>query len=245
MPRLSTVVMVPKGAEFKAIEKGLNSAQLGIEERKSWEIVSLPVGPIPVKSFVSQWCEQRKQTDSLNITQVILMGLCGSLTQELNVNDVVIYQRCLNGVAGSEFGPVNHSFDLSLPSDKFSLQAVTIVTGVMCDRVISEAAAKVQLAQKFSAQVVDMEGIAALQELQHYGIDFSMIRVVSDDVHHDLPDLNDAFDIDGNIRPWVMTRQFLLNPSGALRLIRGSLSALKTLENVARIVFSSESRGQD
>ena len=238
MPRLSTVVMVPKGAEFKAIEKGLSSTRLGIEERKTLEIVSLPVGPMPVKSFISQWCQEQLQRNSLQDLHIVLMGLCGSLTDDLNVNDVVIYQRCLNGVAGSEFGPESQIYDFYLPSNNFSLAGVTIVTGVMCDRVVSQADAKLQLAQKFAAQVVDMEGLAAFQALQGYDVKFSMVRVVSDDVHHDLPDLNEAFDSEGNIRPWVMTRQFLLNPLGALRLIRGSLSALKSLEQTVAKMFA-------
>lgn len=234
MSRLNTVVMVPKGAEFKAVQKGLHSASLEIQEMNSLKLVSLPVGPEPVRAFLNQWCQASREI-TLDTT-VILMGLCGSLTPRLGVNDAVIYERCIDGVSGQSEKMLSCSRDFSVGSLTDCVSSVIPVTGVMCDRVISRALEKHQVGEQFQADVVDMEGFAALEILLSHVQSVSMLRVVSDDAMHDVPDLNDAFDVEGNLRPGVMTRQFLLQPLGALRLIRGSLSALRQLEKLAHHV---------
>ena len=228
MSSLNTVVMVPKGAEFKAVQKGLLSASATVDSLK---LVSLPVGPVPVKTFLNEWCKENR--DVTPETAVILMGLCGSLTPRLKVNDAVVYERCIDGVSGQPEKTLLRGNDLSVGSTKISVPPVTPVTGVMCDRVIAEAAEKCQIGKQFNADVVDMESFAALEILHHQVQSVSMLRVVSDDAEHDVPNLSDAFDSKGNIKPWVMTLQFLRQPVGALRLIKGSLSALNQLKNLA------------
>lgn len=231
MSRLNTVVMVPKGAEFKAVKNGLNTASSEAQDRDLPQLVSLPVGPDPVKAFLGQWCQESRGI--LPQTRVVLMGLCGSLTPRLEVTDAVIYERCINGVSGQAERTLHCRNDLIVGSPKNSFLSVIPVTGVMCDRVISSAVEKQEIGATFQADVVDMEGFAALEILLDQVAEVSMLRVVSDDAAYDLPDLSGAFDPDGNINPWVMTRQFILRPLGALRLIQGSLLALKQLEKLA------------
>ena len=231
MPRLNTVIMVPKGAEFKAVQTGLRSASSENPAMNSLKLVPLPVGPGPVKAFLSQWCQASR--DVKPETTVILMGLCGSLTPRLGVNDAVIYERCIDGVSGQSESLLSCSNDFSVGSPIDFVPSVIPVTGVMCDRVISRAAEKHHIGQQFQADVVDMEGFAALEILRHQVQSVAMLRVVSDDARHDVPNLNGAFDVEGNLRPWIMARQFLLHPLGALRLIQGSLSALNQLEKLA------------
>jgi nucleoside phosphorylase len=93
------------------------------------------------------------------------------------------------------------------------------------DRLIWSAAEKRHLGR--GVDVVDMEGFAALEFFLPQGVPTAMLRVVSDDEHHDIPDLTPAFNSDGSLQPLAATR-----------LIRGSLVGLKVLEQVTKLLFS-------
>ncbi|MEM9136525.1 MAG: hypothetical protein AAGB01_04150 [Cyanobacteria bacterium P01_F01_bin.42] len=243
MPSLKTVVMVPKGAEYGAVCKGLARSRSSVRpltERQATkfpEVVSLPVGPEPVRHFLRQWSQQSTMQASTPELHVIVMGLCGSLVSDLTVGDVVLYERCLNGETDlheqSERTPWVCSTDIPLASNQVRELSVRSVTGVMCDRILSTVAQKRQIGGQYQAQVVDMEGIAVFQSVGEQAKKFSMVRVVSDDSSHDLPDLSAAFDPTGQIRPLSIAGQFLLQPAGAARLIRGSLIGLQALTKVA------------
>lgn len=242
MPRLKTVVMVPKGAEFKAVQRGLRRSKFdlspsrshGNQATKFLDVISLPVGPNPVKAFLHQWCLDSEDSANLQFTRVIVMGLCGSLTPTLTVGDTVLYRQCVDAQSIQSEHVLACSTDLPLDSAKDSISSVTLVTGVTCERVVSKVVDKHHLGQRFQAQVVDMEGCAALKALNQKVKAVSMLRVVSDDAEHDLPSLEGAFDPEGNIRPWIMARQFLKQPGGAVRLIGGSIFGLRKLEQIAQ-----------
>lgn len=231
MPSPKTVVMVPQGAEFKAVQRGFKSALKHNQATKMIELVSLPVGPEPVRIFLAQWCREWEAKRKTQPFRVILMGLCGSLSPALKVKDVVLYKQCMNLSQRGDVLPC--STNLPLASIKEKVAGVTSVTGIMCDRVLAKAEEKRHLGQQCGAQVVDMEGFATLQVLRQRVKEISMMRVVSDDAKYDLPDLDEAFDTNGKIRPGIMMRQFLMEPLGAMRLIKGSLSALGELEKLA------------
>ena len=80
---------------------------------------------------------------------------------------------------------------------------------------------------------MDMEGWPVLNLLNQAGIATAMLRIVSDDCHHDLPDLNHAINPAGNLRLVSLTRAMLLKPRAAMRLVRGSLAGLQQLQAIA------------
>jgi hypothetical protein len=82
-----------------------------------------------------------------------------------------------------------------------------------------------------------MEGAAVLEVLGQTGIAVAMLRAVSDDCHHDLPDLSAAIAPDGSLRPLPLARSLLSRPIAASHLIRGSLAGLKQLERLTRQLF--------
>jgi hypothetical protein len=59
-----------------------------------------------------------------------------------------------------------------------------------------------------------------------------MLRVVSDDVRFDLPDLSDAIQ-DGKVQAGRMAQAMIKSPIAAGRLIRGSLTGLNRLRQLA------------
>jgi hypothetical protein len=84
-----------------------------------------------------------------------------------------------------------------------------------------------------------MEGFAYLEELQKRGIAVAMLRVVSDDLTGDLPDLSQAIDGKGNLKTASLAIAMLRQPLAATRLIRGSLIGLKALQQITTELFSN------
>jgi nucleoside phosphorylase len=162
------------------------------------------------------------------------MGLCGSLTPQLRAGNVALYSDCV-------YHPTSHpsplTFDSSLTSaiqEKLGEQA-TCVKALTTDRVICSAVEKRSLASY--AEVVDMEGYAALEFLKALGISVASLRVVSDGCQHDLPDLSKAISPDGVLQPYALTSCMIRRPIAAARLIYGSLIGLSVLQKLTTAVM--------
>jgi hypothetical protein len=231
MPCPVNAIFVPQGAEFKAVQRGLKRS--GAVE--SMLLYATPMGPQPTGQFLEQWIQKnRTQLGDgpfiLDRPSVLLVGLCGSLTAQLNVGDRVLYQSCIDGRVPPSVPvlPCDESL-LKALQERFS-SSVTQVTGLMCDRLVHLATQKATLAQQYPAKVVDMEGYAFLQALQSSDIKVGMLRIVSDDAHHDVPDLAAAMTDTGELKPLALASSMIRQPRRALRLIRGSLTGLKALE---------------
>jgi hypothetical protein len=112
------------------------------------------------------------------------------------------------------------------------------VRALTSDRLIWSAAEKCELGKIYTAEVVDMEGFAALKVLGQAGIAVAMVRVVSDDCHHNLPDLTAALSLDGALQPLPLALGLLRQPIAAARLIRGALRGLQVLQRVTTFICS-------
>jgi hypothetical protein len=66
--------------------------------------------------------------------------------------------------------------------------------------------------------------------LQSADIKIGMLRVVSDDAEHDVPDLAAAMTETGELSSLDLASSMMRQPRRALRLIQGSLAGLKQLE---------------
>jgi nucleoside phosphorylase len=219
-------LLVPRGAEYQAVCRGLRGAAAPHQKP-----ISLPVGPEPVAAFLQKWCQADALT-SLSGGAVLVMGLCGSLRADLGVGTPVIYRACLDGRLTMNVPRL--SCDASLTTSLGEELAVTEVVALTCDRIIHLATDKQALATIYSADVVDMEGFTALETLQKHNISVAMLRVVSDDLDHDLPNLADTVSPEGKLQPLPMLVSMVRQPVGAVRLIRGSLKGLQVLEKLTR-----------
>ena len=105
------------------------------------------------------------------------------------------------------------------------------------DRIITQPQEKQKLAQQYSVSIVEMEGYGYVRELQQRRISVAMLRVVSDGLRGDIPDLSNSIDHQGNIKGIPMAIAFIKQPLAAIKLIRGSLMGLKTLEQMTAKLF--------
>ncbi|UBF26090.1 phosphorylase [Kovacikia minuta CCNUW1] len=232
MPLPIQIVLVPQGAEYQAVCRGLRKVS------DPPIVLPVPVGPIPIGNHLKTLQENGNFSNQPNI---LMMGLCGSLTSPHSIASLVLYQGCINDPSTPHPTPhTPHPLPTNRPltthiQQKLGKQ-VTLVRALTSDRVIWSAAEKRSLAT--AADVVDMEGYPTLEFLSQIGIAVAMLRVVSDDSQHDLPDLTWAFSSEGALLPGRMAIGMLRQPIGAVRLIQGSLRGLNVLQRVTTTLFS-------
>ncbi|MBN3922734.1 phosphorylase [Nostoc sp. NMS4] len=218
-------ILVPQGAEYQAVCRGLRGVTGFIPT-----VVAIPVGMKPLLKYLQQG--QFLVPES----RVLIMGICGSLSDRYTVGDIVLYQDC---IYQGKLQECDRTFTAQLHSS--ISQKASLVKSVTSDRVISSAAEKRRLGKTLAADVVDMEGFTALEFFNPAGVSVAMLRIVSDDCQHNIPDLTPAINSDGSLNPFPLVIAMLRQPLAATRLIRGSLTALKVLEEVTNLLFSGYS----
>jgi Phosphorylase superfamily len=219
---MGVFIFVPQGAEYKAVCNGLKLLSKTVPQ-----VISIPVGGKAVTKYLQEWY---KSVNLLKNSQpcALLMGLCGSLTPDYDVGDIVLYETC---VYQDKILQCDNDFTNQL--ELHLKQKVSRVKALTSDSVVFSKDEKILLG-KCGASVVDMEGFSALEFLSSVGFKVGMLRVVSDGCKHDLPNLNSAFSPEGALLPLPLALGMLRQPIAASRLIYGSLRGLKVLENVTK-----------
>ncbi|NEO08718.1 phosphorylase [Moorena sp. SIO3I8] len=233
-----TIILVPQGAEYQAICRGINQ----ITSRPLPLILSIPIGAEPVTQYLETWLKTTTNFPQHSLPKVLVMGLCGSLSPNYSVGDIVVYNDCVaidrNQDRPQPLVQQCCSQLTSLVQQQLGNKA-NLVRGLSSDRIISSSLEKRQLGQSYQADVVDMEGFATLSLLNSKGFAVAMVRVISDDSYYDnMPDLTPAISADGSLKPFPLAMGMLKQPIAATRLIRGSLRGLKVLQQVSIRLFS-------
>ncbi|MEH1921724.1 5'-methylthioadenosine/S-adenosylhomocysteine nucleosidase family protein [Nostoc sp.] len=222
-------ILVPQGAEYKAVCRGLSGVTGSIPT-----IVAIPVGMKPLLKYLQQGQFLAPKS------RVLIMGLCGSLSDRYTVGDLVLYQDCIYQGQQQE---CDRTFTAQLHSALSTQHSPpNLVKALTSDRVIWSAAEKRSLGGTLAADVVDMEGFTALEFFNTAGVSVAILRVVSDDCQHNIPDLTSAINSNGSLNPFPLAMVMLRQPLAAIRLIRGSLTALKVLEQVTNLLFSGSNQ---
>jgi nucleoside phosphorylase len=218
-------IVVPQGAEYQAICRGLAKAKID-----SIQVIAIPLGVKQISQVLLNYSAQINSA-----ANVLIMGLCGSLSNSHTVKDAVLVKSCQD---------LNHNLidlDAELTTNiqrKLSKSSIELVAALTSDRIITQAKEKLILAQQCSATIVEMEGYSYIKELKSQGISVAMLRVVSDDLRGDIPDLNQVIDNQGNLKSLPMAIALLKQPIAASRLIKGSLTGLKALEEITAQLFT-------
>ena len=218
---MSTLILVPQGAEYQAVCRGL-----GRVTSSSPQVLAMPMGIEPVRQYLQQLTHNEEN-------RILMMGLCGSLSQNYQVGDIVLYQNCFYQ---GNLQECHNSFTADIHNQLGD--HVSLVKGLTSDRIISTAKEKHHLHQQSSAEVVDMEGYAFLEFFQELPkVQVAILRVVSDDAHHDIPNITSAISADGSLQPLPLAWELICQPLAGIRLITGSLKGLKALTAVTELLF--------
>ncbi|MGJ3246467.1 MAG: phosphorylase [Elainellaceae cyanobacterium] len=225
------MILVPQGAEHRAVRRGLRRVGLSSD----W-ICPIPIGSSTLRSHLEHYhqhhaCEAGES--------VIVAGVCGSLSPDLHIGDAVVCRSCMTLPEHASAEVIQCDRPLTDALVQALEPQVDLVNALTSDRLIWSASEKRALGQTHHADIVDMEGHAALALLHQWEMKVAILRVVSDDCFYDLPDLNPAIDARGDLQPLPLTKELITHPVAALRLIRGSLVGLNALERRISQVFTS------
>ncbi len=212
------LVLVPQGAEYQTVRRGLQHAN----------VVVIPIRAGAAAVTTPALMSALEESPAM----VLILGVCGGLRPDDRVGEVVVYTTCQDEVGQTYFLDQTLSAKLA--------PAWRRVKGITTARTLSQVQEKQSLAVRWGVEVVDMEGVPLLKALA--GIPVVMVRVISDGGDRDLPDLSQAFDAQGNLRPWPLAIALLCHPLAAAHLIQGSLKALKVLQRVAPEIVRQLSR---
>jgi Phosphorylase superfamily len=217
-------IIVPQGQEYQAVCRGAKGANL--------RIIPIPMG----NPLFSQQFEQclEKQLGKGSIREVVLLGLCGSLTNQHQVGDFLIYQTCKS----EQIDRPIFDFDLTDRIRLHLADSAILVNGLECDRLICEVETKRNLAKIHQTTAVDMESYQVRQILGSRNISLGVVRVVSDALDFNLPDLSSA-NVDGKLIPFRLAIAMGRQPLSSLQLIKNALKGLRSLQECTKMLLNS------
>jgi hypothetical protein len=220
-------ILVPQGSEYRAVCQGLKRVSV-----THLSVLPIPVSPEPATRYL----QKLLKSGYFNSQQpgVLLMGLCGSLQTNYQIGEAVVYQGCLDGLNNSSSKACDSVLTSWLQN---RLPKAPLVKALTSDRLLYTVEQKRQAAQLSGADVVDMEGFAVLNVLSQAGIAVAMVRIISDDANHNLPNLTSAISSEGTLQSLPLALGMLRNPIAATRLIRGSLRGLQALQEVTSVLY--------
>ncbi|YAI81255.1 MAG: hypothetical protein ACQJCO_05315 [cyanobacterium endosymbiont of Rhopalodia sterrenbergii] len=225
------MILVPQGAEYKAVCEGFKGVKQFDPQIK---IIQIPTGFLPFKHYLQQW-QQIDKFVNHPPQGILLMGLAGSLSPSYQVGDKILYQKCCL-LSNNIFPPSWQTCDVNLSESVYYYLNKKIIRGkaVTSDHIITSAREKLQLGRRYQADIVDMEGMPLLEFCNYLRIPVAIIRVISDDCQQNLPNLTPALEEDGSLNPWKLTFQMSKSPLSSINLIRSSLKGLKILKQVSK-----------
>ena len=219
-------IIVPQGAEYRAVKAGLNK-----QAKTRPLVIDIPIGAKNIEQTLALKDFWRAKPQ-----RVLMMGLCGSLSPEYSVGDAVLYQNCC--IQPQKCQATDRTLNLLIARKTcFQKTKLPMVSGLTSERIITTVKEKQQLAKSFTASVVDMESYNYLRLLQKQKIAVSILRIVSDDIRHDIPNLERAINEEGKIKPSIVSAQMIKKPLASLIFIRGSLKSLKQLKQITVKIF--------
>jgi hypothetical protein len=201
-------IIVPRGAEARAVERGWPPPRPAIRE--------VSAGAAAGAGLVN---------GRLMATAVVL-GVCGALDPALRVGDAVVYERVVDGAEVLDLDPELAAV-CAVTCDRAPVTAATV------PHVLGDVAAKAALRAATRAAVIDMEAAAIIRACYERGVRVAMVRVVSDDAAHELPDLTGIYDASGALLPAPLARALLRRPASGARFVANALRALRALRFVA------------
>ena len=171
---------------------------------------------------------------------VLVIGLCGGLTESLTQNGIVAYTDCLS--TDSTQPPVqcspaitNAIADLLLSRNINSEKLI----GITSPRIAVTKDDRLDLA-KAGANVVDMESYPILAVARQEGIPAAVLRVIADTPDTKMPDFNRALNQEGALDGRKALRIALGSPIQTARLLRGNKHAMAHLAKALEIILPSD-----
>jgi hypothetical protein len=212
---------VVRGAEESAVRRGL--ARAGAAAQIA--VHACGIGPASADAAA------RSYDGSAGPARVLIAGLCGGLSPALAVGDALFYASILDpdGPRVETDAPLTARLLDTVPAVQSGVRALASAV------VVVDAAEKAVLARRYDVDAVDMESLPLVRRLTQAGHRVAVLRVVSDCVDDDLPDLNAAVGAGGALSGSGLLAVSLRKPAAALRMARNGARALGALERAVAV----------
>jgi len=214
--------LVPQGAECQAVRQGVALAAKSGSPSVRPQIIPIPLGSRPL----DRWLPHLEAPPG---SLILLLGVAGSLSPQFKVPSEVISTR-IQTLQDQRYDCDPQVLDFL----RQHLPQTPLGQALSSDRLITQATEKQALGQRYRCDLVEMEGAIVADTLQKKGLQWGMVRVISDDLSHDIPDLSKAFLPNGGLDAPALAATFLKQPLQAIPFIRGSLQALSRLKTIAQ-----------
>jgi len=172
---------------------------------------------------------------------VLVIGLCGGLTERLHEQRIVAYTECLS-TGPNKAPPLQCSPVLTDAMVRhLQHQGITVerVTGITSPRIATTKADRLALA-KSGAAAVDMESYPIVSAAARAGVPVVVLRVVSDSLDTEMPDFNRALNaqgaLDGRRALWIAFG----SPLQTLRLLSSNKRAIERLKPAVKLILESD-----
>jgi adenosylhomocysteine nucleosidase len=160
---------------------------------------------------------------------VLSAGFSGALHPDLKLGDIVVANSIVD-TSGEEL-----RVDVKMSPDPERGWHVGRI--LMAGEIVRTVSEKRQLAEKHDALAVDMESLAVAQVCQQTGTRFMAVRVISDDLSHDLPpEVMSVFGGTGSLRAGAIAGALLKRPSSMKDMWRLRENAQQSAERLARFL---------
>lgn len=160
---------------------------------------------------------------------VISAGFSGALHPDLQLGDIVVANSIVD-TSGQEL-----RVDVKMSPDPERGWHVGRI--LMAGDIVRAVSQKRQLAEKHDALAVDMESLAVAQVCQQTGTRFMAVRVISDDLSHDLPpEVMSVFGGSGSLRAGAIAGALWKRPSSMKDMWRLRENAHHASERLARFL---------
>lgn len=170
---------------------------------------------------------------------VIVIGVCGGLTEAVPRGRVVVYGECLS--TGDQQPPLPCA-----PTVTKAILETLHQHGIACDQVTGITSARIATTKQdrlslaeTGAEAVDMESYDILSVAASAGVPAAVLRVASDSVDTTMPDFNRALSAEGEIRNLKALAVALRSPLRTLRLVAASRRAMEQLSPAVKLVLQS------
>lgn len=171
---------------------------------------------------------------------VLIIGLCGGLSNSLEQNGIVAYTDCLS--TDSNQPPLQCS-----PAISNAIADLLLSRNIHCEKVVGITSPRIAVTKddrlglaKAGGNVVDMESYSILSVAAQARIPAAVFRVVSDTPETRMPDFNRALNQVGALDGRKALRIALSSPIQTLRLLRGNKRAMAHLTKALEIILPSD-----
>lgn len=224
MPRKPVAIVVAMNREIAPLSRGLRA-----QKSDGVEFFEFPTAVIAVGGMGRRAARRAAEVVVEHCTPNILVsaGIAGALTSRLHVGDVVQAHEVVDVDSGERF---------AADGAQGTVATVSSVSG---------PAEKQVLAERWKADVVEMEASAVAQVARERGIEFVALKAISDELDFVMPPVGEFVSDEGKFESGRFALQLAMHPTwwrGVRDLSRNSKLAAAQLSEALRHLIDQRSQ---